>query len=96
MKIKVKGYLTFKKTVGDKGVLEMEMEDATIRGLLFDLSERFGQEFRDLIFDPKTKNLSNHIRVLVNGRHYNHLPNRLDTKLKEGDEVSLFPTIAGG
>ncbi len=96
MKIKVKGYLTFKKTVGDKGVLEMEMEDATIRGLLSDLSERFGQEFRDLIFDPKTKNLSNHIRVLVNGRHYNHLPNRLDTKLKEGDEVSLFPTIAGG
>jgi MoaD family protein len=96
MKIKVKGYLTLKQTVGDKGVLEMEMEDATIRGLLSDLSERFGQEFRDLIFDPKTKNLSNHIRVLVNGRHYNHLPNRLDTELKEGDEVSLFPTIAGG
>lgn len=96
MKIKVKGYLTLKKTVGDKGVLEMEMEDATIRGVLSDLAERFGQEFRDLIFDPKTKNLSNHIRVLVNGRHYNHLPNRLDTKLKEGDEVSLFPTIAGG
>ena len=96
MKITVKGYLTLKKTLGHKGVLEMEMEDTTISVMLSDLSDRFGQEFRDLLFDPKTKNLRNHIRVLVNGRHYKHLPNRLDTELKEGDEVSLFPTIAGG
>ncbi|NOQ19123.1 MAG: molybdopterin synthase sulfur carrier subunit, partial [Desulfobacterales bacterium] len=30
------------------------------------------------------------------GRHYIHLPNRLDTELEEEDEVALFPAIAGG
>ena len=96
MKIKVKGYLTLKKAMGDKGVLEIEMENATIRGVLSNLSKRFGREFSDLTFETKTKGLSDHISVLVNGRHYKYLPNRLDTELEEGDEVALFPPLAGG
>ena len=96
MKIKVKGYIGLKKAMGDNGLLEMDMENATIRGVLDDLSDRLGKDFRNLIFDPRTKELSNHIRVLVNGRHYNYLPRGLDTELKGGDEVALFPPIAGG
>ena len=96
MKIKVTGYLTLKKAMGDESVLEIEMENATIRGVLSGLSKRFGRDFSDLIFDEKTKGLSDHIRVLVNGRHYKHLPNRLDTELEEGDEIALFPPLAGG
>ncbi|UCF85582.1 MAG: MoaD/ThiS family protein [Desulfobacteraceae bacterium] len=96
MRIKVTGYLTLKNAMGDKGVLEIEMENATLRAVLSNLCKRFGQEFSDLIFDGKTKDLSDHIRVLVNGRHYKYLPNRLDTELEEGDEVALFPPLAGG
>ena len=96
MKIKVTGYLTLKKAMGDESVLEIEMENATIREVLSGLSKRFGRDFSDLIFDEKTKGLSDHIRVLVNGRHYKHLPNRLDTELEEGDEIALFPPLAGG
>ena len=96
MLIKVTGYLTLKKAMGDKSVLEIEMKNATIRVVLSNLCKRFGQGFSELIFDPKTKDLSDHIRVLVNGRHYKYLPNRLDTELEEGDEVALFPPLAGG
>jgi len=96
MKIKVKGYFTLKKVMGGKAVLEIEIEKATIKDVLKDLTENFGQDFKDAIFDPKTQEVSSHIRILVNGRHYHYLPNRLDTELKEGDEVALFPPIAGG
>ena len=96
MKIKVTGYLTLKRAMGDRGVLEIEMENATIGGLLSNLCKRFGEEFSELILDAKTRDLSDHIRVLVNGRHYKYLPNRLETELEEGDEIALFPPLAGG
>ena len=96
MKIKVKGYFTFKKIMGGKAVLEIEKEKATIKEMLKDLSENFDHDFKEAIIDPKTQEVSSHIRILVNGRHYQFLPNRLNTELKEGDEVALFPPIAGG
>lgn len=80
----------------NKAVLEIEMKNASLGDVLKDLSNRFGEGFSDLIFDPKTKEVKNHILILVNGRHYIFLPKRLATELKEGDEVALFPQIAGG
>jgi molybdopterin synthase sulfur carrier subunit len=96
LKIKVKGYLTFKKAIGGTVELELEVKNATVRGALETLSDRYGREFTDLIFDPNTKEVSTHIRVLVNGRHYNYLPKGLNTTLQEGDEIALFPPLAGG
>lgn len=96
MKIRVKGYFTFKKVMDGKAVLEIEIEKATIKDVLKDLSENFDQDFREAIIDPKTQEVNSLIRVLVNGRHYQYLPNRLNTELKEGDEVALFPPIVGG
>jgi molybdopterin converting factor small subunit len=32
----------------------------------------------------------------VNGRHVSHLPEGLETELADGDEVSVFPVVAGG
>jgi MoaD family protein len=96
MKIKVKGYLTLKKAMGGKGTFEMEIENATLKDLLKYLSEMFGQDFKDAIFDSKTDTIHRHVRVLVNGRHFIHLPKRLDTPLNAQDEVALFPPIAGG
>jgi molybdopterin synthase sulfur carrier subunit len=96
MKFKVRPYLTLRKAMGNKAVIEMEAGSATIRSVLSDLVNRFGDDFSTLMFDPKTKELSSHIKVLVNGRHFKYLPNKLDTELADGDEVALFPPVAGG
>ena len=77
-------------------MIEIGMKNASLGDVLENLSNRFGEGFSDLIFDPKTNKVKNHISILVNGRHYIFLPKQLATELKEGDEVALFPQIAGG
>ena len=96
MKIKVKGYFNFKNVFRSLGISEIEMVDGTLRRSFDVLSNRFGEEFTDLIYDSRTKIVRDDIRILLNGRHIVHLPKGLDTELKEGDEVSLFPPVAGG
>ena len=96
MKIKIKGYFNFKKVIRNLGISEIEMADRTLIGLFDVLSNRFGEEFTDLSYDLRTKRVRGDIRILLNGRHIVHLPKGLDTELGEGDEVALFPPVAGG
>ena len=96
MVVRVKGYLTFRDVIGEQFYPLNENKNQTLNQLLDWLSSQLGQEFTDLVFDPHTNALSQHVSVLVNGRHYSHLPDKLDTRLQEGDEVSIFPPLAGG
>jgi len=96
MKIKVKGFLIFRKAMGDRASLVVNLAEHTLRGLLRELSNRFGENFRDLVFEPHTSEVRDHFVILVNGHHYRNLPGNLDSELREGDEVALFPPIAGG
>ncbi len=96
MKIRVKGYFNFKKVIHNLGISEIEMAGGTLIGLFDVLSNRFEKEFTDLIYDSRTKRVRGDIRILLNGRHIVHLPKGLDTELKEGDDVALFPPVAGG
>jgi molybdopterin synthase sulfur carrier subunit len=96
MKIKVSGYLNYKKAVRNLSFSEIEIPAASLRSLFDVLSKRHGETFTDLILDSKTKEIRGDIRILLNGRHVIHLPDGLDTELKEGDEIALFPPIAGG
>ena len=96
MKIKVRAFLTLKQEMGNQGSLEMEIGEFTLRELLTALCRDYGEGFEKMIFDPCSKTLSGHTKVLVNGRHYSTLPDKLDTRLREGDEVALFPPLAGG
>ena len=79
-----------------QSVFDYDGEHLTVDDLLDELCTRYGEDFRNMIFDPETNALSRHIRILINGRHYSHLPGKLNTQLHEGDEISLFPPIAGG
>lgn len=79
-----------------QATFDFEGDRLTVDDLLHELSAKYGDEFGKIIFDRQTHALSRDIRILVNGRHYSHLPGKLNTQLHEGDEVSLFPPIAGG
>ena len=96
MNIKVKGFLNFKHENGDQAIHEMKDNRTTIRDLFDALSKKYGKNFEDLVFDPKTKKVKSYHLIFLNGRNYRDLPHGLDNVLKEGDEVALYPQIAGG
>ena len=96
MKVRVKGFFHLKEALGGRSPLELDEEFETIRDLLGCLSVRFGKDLEELIFEPGTKSFVGHLILLVNGRNYLSMPDKLDTPLKEGDEVALFPPLAGG
>ena len=85
-----------KDVMGDPSVLEIEIGNITLMELLHELSHRFGEGFSQMVLDKAGKGPNEQVRILINGRHYTHIPQKLNTRLQEGDEVALFPPIAGG
>ncbi|MFC1670439.1 MoaD family protein [Spirochaetota bacterium] len=96
MKIYIKGYLSVKKMLGNVDALELDIESSTIRNLLIYLSVKYGRDFKNAFFKESTGQVNKENGILLNGHHYQHIPKGLETGLKEGDEISLFPPIAGG
>ncbi|MGD2036243.1 MAG: MoaD family protein [Desulfobacterales bacterium] len=96
MKITIRGFLTLKEVMGDQSDLELEIGNMTLISLLDELADMFGERFTQMVFDKAGKGLNQHIRILINGRHYSHIPQKLSTRLQDGDEVALFPPVAGG
>ena len=96
MKITVKGYLTLKPLIGGSADIQVTEDTWTLKDLLSYLASKHGEDFKQAVFDAQTNTLSAYAKILVNGRHYTHLPQRLATELRDGDQVSLFPMVAGG
>ena len=96
MKVLVKGFFDVQKAMDNNATIEIEEDTLSLRDILGYLSKRFGQDLSELILDPETRGLADHVMLLVNGFNYLYLPKKLDTDLKDGDEIALFPPIAGG
>ncbi len=96
VKIKVSGYLKFKGLVGNEATLELETEKATLRDALKALCNQHGERFESILFDPSTREIKRSNLVLLNGQPYINLGKRLDTELKDGDEIAFSPVLAGG
>lgn len=95
MKVRVKGFLVLREQLAALSIVELP-ENSTLRDLLAYLPVEILQavEARDLDINSLRK-LGTYA-ILVNGMHYTHLPKRLHTRLKDEDEVAIFPPIAGG
>ena len=78
--------------VSDEKVAEVVA--TTLGEALNKLAERYGDSFKKKIcdFDGKPRRLLN---LYVNGTNVRFL-DRLDTKLQDGDEISILPTVSGG
>lgn len=79
------------KLVGDK--TEVQAEGATLREVIESLGAQ-NEEFKSRLLDDSGE-LRRFVNVYVNEEDVRFLQ-KLDTPLKEGDEVSIVPAIAGG
>ena len=74
----------------EKGIVEAEVEGETLRALVTTLAEVYkkaGVDFEPI--NPRTNDMDEDYDVLINGKDYSTAPGRLDTKLKDGDNVKL-------
>ncbi|MFX0206922.1 MAG: ubiquitin-like small modifier protein 1 [Candidatus Hodarchaeota archaeon] len=93
LKITVKFFATLRKTVKDKEIM-LEVEEGTTILHLLEIIVNIYPSLHDQIFNVKTE-LREWIKILINGRNIIFL-NGLKTELNYGDEVALFPPVAGG
>jgi len=79
------------KLVGDKS--EVQADGGTLREVVENLGAQ-NAEFKTRLLDDSGE-LRRFVNVYVNEEDVRFLQ-KLDTPLKEGDEVSIVPAIAGG
>ena len=75
------------------GKSEVDVEGGTVREIFDDVENRHGG-LKDKIFDDAGE-VRRFINVFVNGEDVRHAEG-LDTPVKDGDELSVVPAIAGG
>jgi MoaD family protein len=96
MRIKVRAYLKFRAMIGESLWLDLNLEKAMLNDVLNELSNRYGKKFNDLLFEPQSMDVKRANLVLLNGQSYMNLKEGLNTEVKEEDEISLMPALAGG
>jgi molybdopterin synthase sulfur carrier subunit len=93
MKVTVKFYATLRDLTGKKASIEVDLEEgATISHLLDELF--IDSVIKEVMLD-ENQVLKSDITILRNGREIKFLDGT-DTKLSSGDDISIFPLVAGG
>jgi molybdopterin synthase sulfur carrier subunit len=91
MSVQVKIPTVLRKHTGGEAVLDVT--GSTVRELIADIGGRF-PEFKDQVV-ADDGNLHRFINVYANDEDIRYLDG-LDTKISDGDTVSILPAVAGG
>ena len=97
LKVSVRFFAALRELVGKKvELLEFsDGEEVTIEKALKRLTEFYGKDFVEYVFDGKTGEIQSYLTLLVNGRSITTLEG-LKTKLMDGDILAILPPVGGG
>lgn len=95
IRVKVHSILGLKDIIGQREIEVSLAEGSNLSNLLFQMAETWGEKLSSRLFEPGTDHLFPHIRLVVNGQDIAFLSG-METVLKNGDEVLLFPPVSGG
>lgn len=78
-----------------KSELSLRIRKATVRDVIQDLADSLSVEARKLLIDTELNDPRPNALILLNGKEISAL-NGLETKVEDGDEVTLIPVSHGG
>jgi sulfur-carrier protein len=90
--VNVKFLTRFIDITGEKTTHVNGVED--ISGLIDKLCQKYGDGFKDVLLDENGE-IRDYLKVMINGEDIRDLDG-FDTSIKDGDEIVMFQTIAGG
>jgi molybdopterin synthase sulfur carrier subunit len=67
----------------------------SVNTILKVLSEKYGAQFTEYVYDSKTDKPRNFLQFLINGTSAATL-NGTQTQLRNGDELAILPPVGGG
>jgi hypothetical protein len=77
--------------------LDLEENEATVKGLLYRLLKNFGEKIRPLLFEREGDSILSGLMVMVNDRTFTGTAlNQQDVRLVDKDKVSLLYFVSGG
>ena len=94
MKVKIKFFTSLREITGTKMVNLQLKNKMSLEQLLLLLLEKYGQEFRDYVYNQEGK-VHDFLSFLVNGKNINNLQG-FNTILQEGDIIAILPPVGGG
>jgi molybdopterin synthase sulfur carrier subunit len=92
--VTVKFFTILREIVGKKEEKFELSHPATLNVLLRRLSQKYGKEFNDHVYD-EFGTVHGYLHLLVNCKSVETLQG-LKTKLKEGDQIAILPPVGGG
>ena len=94
MKVIIKFFTSLREITGNKMVNLQLKNKMSVEQVLFLLLEKYGQEFRDYVYNQEGK-VQDFLSFLINGKNINNLQG-FNTVLREGDIIAILPPVGGG
>jgi MoaD family protein len=69
--------------------------DSCVVDLLNTLAQKYGEPFKKAVYETGLADLKSNYIATVNGQLLNQL-NGINTKLKDGDHLTIMPVVSGG